>query len=53
MIAQFGQWKMPFAKDMKRPGLNSLVPMNVDSLDGGGSSIDGTKVYVTRIGAGL
>ena len=53
MIAQFGQWKMPFAKDLKRPGLNALVPMNVDSLDGGGSSIDGTKVYVTRIGAGI
>ena len=37
MIAQFGQWKMPFAKDLKRAGLNALVPMNVDSLDGGGA----------------
>ena len=51
MIAQFGQWKMPFAKDLGRTGLNALVPMNVDSLDSGGSSIDGTKVYITRVGA--
>jgi phenylacetyl-CoA:acceptor oxidoreductase len=50
MIAQFGQWKMPFAKDLGRTGLNALVPMNVDSLDSGGSSIDGTKVYITRVG---
>ncbi len=52
MLAQFGQWKMPFARDLKRPGLNALVPMGLDYLDGGGASIDGTKVYVTRIGAG-
>jgi anaerobic selenocysteine-containing dehydrogenase len=49
MIAQFGQWKMPYAKDLQRPGLNKLVPMNVDSLDAGGSTIDGTKVYITRV----
>jgi phenylacetyl-CoA:acceptor oxidoreductase len=51
MIAQFGQWKMPFAKDLGRTGLNALVPMNVDLLDSGGSSIDGTKVYITRVEA--
>lgn len=51
MIAQFGQWKMPYAKDLNRPGLNKLVPMNQDYLDGSGSSIDGTKVYVSRVGA--
>ena len=49
MIAQFGQWKMPFAKDLGRTGVNALVPMNQDLIDGGGSSIDGTKVYVTRV----
>jgi hypothetical protein len=36
---------------MKRPSLNKLVPMNQDYLDGGGASIDGTKVYITRVGA--
>jgi phenylacetyl-CoA:acceptor oxidoreductase len=51
MIAQFGQWKTPYAKDLKRTGLNKLVPMNQDYLDGSGSSIDGTKVYITRVGA--
>ncbi|MBL1141141.1 MAG: molybdopterin-dependent oxidoreductase [Proteobacteria bacterium] len=51
MIAQFGQWKTPFAKDLKRTGVNKLVPMNQDYIDGGGSSIDGTKVYITRVGA--
>jgi phenylacetyl-CoA:acceptor oxidoreductase len=51
MIAQFGQWKTPYAKDLKRPGLNKLVPMDQDYIDGGGASIDGTKVYITRVGA--
>ena len=51
MIAQFGQWKTPYAKDLKRAGLNKLVPMNQDYLDGSGSSVDGTKVYITRVGA--
>ena len=48
MLGQFGHWKTPFAKDMKVPGLNDLVPMNMDFLDGSGSSIDGTKVKVRR-----
>ena len=52
MMAQFGHWKTPYAKELKRPGLNKLVPMNVDSIDGGGASIDGTKVYVKCVGAG-
>jgi hypothetical protein len=42
---------MPYAKDLKRTGLNKLVPMNQDYIDGGGSSIDGTKVYITRVEA--
>ena len=51
MLAQFGHWKTPYAKDLKRPGLNKLVPMNVDSIDSGGATIDGTKVYITRVEA--
>lgn len=50
MLAQFGQWKTPYARDLKRTGLNKLVPMNQDYLDGGGASIDGTRVYITRVG---
>jgi len=51
MLAQFGQWKTPYAKDLKRPSLNKLVPMNQDSVDAGGASIDGTKVYINRVEA--
>lgn len=48
MIGQFGHWKMPFAKDLKVPNLNDLVPMHPDFLDGHGSSIDATKAAVKK-----
>lgn len=51
MLAQFGHWKTPYAKDLKLPSLNRLVPMDQDYIDGGGASIDGTKVYITPVGA--
>ncbi len=52
MVGQFGHWKTPFAKDMKMPGLNDLVPMAMDFLDGSGASIDATKVKVERVAGG-
>ena len=51
MIGQFGHWKTPYAKDLNAPGLNSLVPMHMDFLDGGGSTNDTTKVNVRRLGS--
>jgi phenylacetyl-CoA:acceptor oxidoreductase len=48
MIGQFGHWKTPYAKDFRMPGLNDMVPMHPDFLDGSGSSIDATKVSVCR-----
>jgi phenylacetyl-CoA:acceptor oxidoreductase len=48
MVGQFGHWKMPYAKDIKVPSLNDLVPMHPDFLDGHGSSIDATKVQVCK-----
>ncbi len=48
MVGQFGHWKMPFAKDLKVPSVNDLVPMHLDLLDGHGSSIDATKVSVRK-----
>ena len=48
MVGQFGHWKMPYAKDIKVPSLNKLVPMHPDFLDGHGSSIDATKVAVRK-----
>lgn len=53
MIAQFGQWATPFAKDLEVPGLNDLVPMHPDFIDGSGSSIDATKVSVRRVGGAV
>lgn len=50
MLAQFGHWKTPFAKDFDTPSVNRLVPMHVDLMDGGGSSNDAAKVSVTRVG---
>ncbi|OGA18922.1 MAG: molybdopterin oxidoreductase [Betaproteobacteria bacterium RIFCSPLOWO2_02_FULL_63_19] len=49
MLAQFGHWKTPFAKDFDTPSLNRLVPMNLDLMDGGGSSNDAVKVSVRRV----
>lgn len=49
MIGQFGHWKTPYARDFKVPSLNSLVPMHMDFLDGGGSTVDATKVNVRRM----
>ncbi|MGQ0651677.1 MAG: molybdopterin-dependent oxidoreductase [Betaproteobacteria bacterium] len=48
MVGQFGHWKTPFAKDFDVPSVNSLVPMHPDFLDGGGSTVDATKVMVRR-----
>ncbi len=50
MLAQFGHWKTPFAKDFDTPSLNRLVPMHIDLIDGGGSSNDAAKVSVERVG---
>ena len=43
MLGQFGQWNTPFVKDLDLPSVNRLVPMNMDLLDGTGSSIEATK----------
>ncbi|MBT7951971.1 MAG: molybdopterin-dependent oxidoreductase [Gammaproteobacteria bacterium] len=48
MLGQFGQWNTPFVKDLKIPSVNKLVPMNMDLLDGTGSSIEATKVSISR-----
>ena len=49
MVGQFGHWKTPYAKDLKIPGLNDLVPMHQDFLDSGGSHIDATKVKIKKV----
>ncbi len=51
MLAQFGHWKTPMAKEMKRPSLNKIVPMAMDFIDGSGSSVDAAKVQIRRVEA--
>lgn len=51
MVGQFGHWKTPYARDFGMPSVNSLVPMHADFLDGGGSTVDATKVALRRLGA--
>ena len=51
MLAQFGHWKTPYAKEMKRPSLNKIVPMAMDFIDGSGSSVDAAKVQIRRVEA--
>jgi len=50
MIGQFGHWRTPYAKEFDVPSLNSLVPMHMDFLDGGGATNDTTRVKVRRVG---
>ena len=49
MLGQFGQWNTPFIKDLNLPSVNKLVPMNMDLLDGTGSSIEATKVSIELV----
>ena len=49
MVGQFGHWKTPFAREFDVPSVNSLVPMHMDLLDGGGSAVDATKVNIRRL----
>jgi phenylacetyl-CoA:acceptor oxidoreductase len=49
MLAQFGHWKTPYARDLDRPSLNALVPMLLDLTDGTGSNNDMVRVAVRRL----
>lgn len=51
MLAQFGHWKTPYAKDLNRPSLNNLVPMLMDRTDATGSNNDMVRVRVKRVPA--
>lgn len=49
MIAQFDHWATPYAKDLKRPSMNALVPMLLELTDATGSAADIVKVNVTKL----
>jgi phenylacetyl-CoA:acceptor oxidoreductase len=51
MIGQFDHWAMPYAKDMKAPSMNSLVPMSIELTDATGSAADLVRVSVAKVPA--
>jgi phenylacetyl-CoA:acceptor oxidoreductase len=48
MIGQFDHWKMPYAKDLKLPSLNSLTPLSLNLTDASGSGADLCRVRVIK-----
>ncbi len=48
MTAQFDHWVTPYAKNLKAPSMNPLVPMLMDLTDATGSAADIVPVMVTR-----
>jgi phenylacetyl-CoA:acceptor oxidoreductase len=51
MIGQFDHWVTPYAKDMKAPSMNALVPMSIELTDATGSAADLVRVSVRRVAA--
>jgi len=50
MIGQFDHWKTPFAKELKTPSMNGLMPMSLDLTDATGSGADLVRVAVKKTG---
>ncbi len=48
MIGQFDHWKTPFAKDLKTPSMNALMPMMLELTDATGSGADLVRVKVSK-----
>jgi len=46
ITGQFGQWKMPYAKDRGRASVNDIVPMHLDFIDGMGATNDMVKADI-------
>lgn len=47
---QFDYWATPFAKDLKFPSLNTVIPLNLDLTDATGSGADLVRVSIRRVG---
>lgn len=48
ITGQFGNWAMPFAKDLNIPSLNELIEPDQALFDAGGSSCDIVKVKIYK-----
>jgi len=51
MIGQFDHWKMPFAKDLKVPSLNTVTPASLKLTDATGSGADLVRVAIRPLGS--
>jgi phenylacetyl-CoA:acceptor oxidoreductase len=49
MMGQFDHWAMPYAKDLHKPSMNSLIPMSMALTDSTGSSADIVRVGVRKL----
>ncbi|KAB2822841.1 MAG: molybdopterin oxidoreductase, partial [Candidatus Dadabacteria bacterium] len=48
LTGQFGNWAMPFAKDLGIPSINELIEPDQELFDAGGSSCDLVKVRIYK-----
>ena len=48
MVGQFDHWKMPVAKELNLPSLNSLTSLSLKLTDSTGSGADIAKIKITR-----
>ena len=51
MMGQFDHWATPYAKDMKAPSMNSLIPMSMALTDSTGSAADLVRAGIRRVRA--
>lgn len=49
MMGQFDHWATPYAKDLGKPSMNSLIPMSMALTDATGSSADIVRVGVKKV----
>ncbi len=51
MMGQFDHWATPYAKDLNKPSMNSLIPMSMALTDSTGSSADIVRVGMSKLEA--
>jgi phenylacetyl-CoA:acceptor oxidoreductase len=49
MMGQFDHWATPYAKDLNKPSMNSLIPMSMALTDSTGSGADIVRVGVRKL----
>ena len=49
MMGQFDHWATPYARDLNKPSMNSLIPMSMALTDSTGSGADIVRVGVRKL----